>query len=54
VRAIYGIANRLKLDLADQLQRDFQVQRPEDLSISDASALIDQLKASVGRAGEKP
>lgn len=52
VRAIYGIANRLRLDLAECLQGQFQVARPEDLSIIDASTLIDQLKSRAAAAGE--
>lgn len=51
VRAIYGIANRLRIDLAEDLQEQFQVARPEDLSIIDASTLIDQLKTRATATG---
>lgn len=51
VRAIYGIANRLRIDLAEDLQEQFQVARPEDLSIIDASTLIDRLKSRAATAG---
>lgn len=43
VRAIHAIANRNGADLASLLSQ-FNVSRPDDLSIGHASALIDQLK----------
>ncbi len=46
VRAIHAIANRSRVDLPGLLTNQFGVQRPDDLSIQDASALIDQLKGS--------
>jgi hypothetical protein len=46
VRAIFAIANRNGVDLPPLLNSQFSVARPEDLSIRDASALIDQLKGS--------
>lgn len=52
IRALRAIAGRNKLDLPAELQRRFGVERPEDLSISQASDLIDALKASAnGRGG---
>ena len=45
-RAIRAIASRQRLDLAELLGARFHVARLEDLSISDASRLIDELKAS--------
>ena len=51
VRAIHAIANRHKVNLAELLQGDYQVDRPEDLSIVEASSLIDQLKAATPAAG---
>ena len=51
VRAIHAIANRHKVNLAELLQGDYQVDRPEDLSIVAASSLIDQLKAATPAAG---
>lgn len=46
VRAISAIANRQKLDLAQELRTRFGVDRPEDLSVQDASQFIDQLKGT--------
>lgn len=43
VRAIHAIANRNGTDLANLLSQ-FNVSRPDDLSIGHASHLIDQLK----------
>jgi hypothetical protein len=45
VRAIVSIARRLRADL-DGLLCDHGVTRPEELSLADASKLIDQLKAA--------
>lgn len=44
VRAIRAITGRQRLDLGQLLDRRFNLQRPEDLSLADASALIDELK----------
>jgi len=44
VRAIYAISNRNGVDLQAVLSSQFGVHRPDDLSIRDASSLIDQLK----------
>ena len=41
-----AIADRQGLDLAAQLQNRFGVQEPEELSITEASGLIDELKSS--------
>ena len=43
-RAIRAIAGRQRIDLHQLLGDRFNVSRPEDLSISDASSLIDELK----------
>ena len=43
VRAIHAIANRSGADLSDILSQ-FNVSRPDDLSIGHASLVIDQLK----------
>ena len=52
VRAIHAIANRQKINLVPLLSQRFQVGRPEDLSISEASQLIDSLKSEpVGNGG---
>lgn len=44
VRAIHAIADRNRTDLVGLLRERFQLDRAEDLSISDASRLIDELK----------
>jgi len=44
VRALHAIANRQKIDLRDLLDRKYQIGRPEDLSLQEASQLIDELK----------
>lgn len=44
VRAILSIARRQRADLTSLLRDDFGVERPEDLSLSQASAFIDRLK----------
>ena len=46
VRALRAIAHRLGLDLASTLQERFGIDYPEDLSIGQASELIDSLKAN--------
>ena len=45
VRAVQAIAKQQRLELAETLRQQFGVSRPEDLSKSQASSLIDQLKA---------
>lgn len=45
LRAIDAIAKRLQLDLDDLLRTRFQVRRAQDLSIKEASQLIDELKS---------
>ena len=52
VRAIHAIANRQRINLGQLLSQRFQVGRPEELSISQASELIDSLKSeAVGNGG---
>lgn len=46
LRAIHAIANRNRIDLPARLTADFGISQPEDLSITDASTLIDSLKAN--------
>jgi hypothetical protein len=46
VQAIVSIARRQHADLAGVLRDDYDVARPEDLSLAEASMLIDQLKAA--------
>jgi len=45
VRAINSIADRLQLDLAKWLHEKFGINVPAELTISDASHAIDELKA---------
>ncbi len=47
VRAIFAIARRNQLDPKNLLLERFGLERPEDLSIRDASSLIDDLKRGV-------
>jgi hypothetical protein len=51
VRAIHAIANRQKLDLAAELRSRFGVDRPDDLSLSQASELIDAIKPETNGTG---
>ncbi|MDA0660787.1 MAG: hypothetical protein O3C60_18435, partial [Planctomycetota bacterium] len=44
VRAIFAIARRQRADPAILVRERFNVERPEDLSIREASTLIDDLK----------
>ena len=53
VRAIHAIANRQQLDLAGELHARFGVERPEDLSISEASELIDSIKPQTSGNGAR-
>jgi hypothetical protein len=52
-RALRAIADRQGLDLAAELQRRFGVASPEDLSITEASQTIDELKASANGHGAR-
>jgi hypothetical protein len=51
VRAIYGIAHGHKLDLSQELRNRFGVDRPDDLSLQDASQFIDDLRAMSPETG---
>ena len=52
VRAISAIADRQHLNLAELLEQRFHIQTAAELSITEASALIDELKAQpAGSAG---
>ena len=48
VRAIHAIANRQGLDLPAVLRERFGLYRADELSLVDASRLIDELKAATG------
>jgi hypothetical protein len=50
-RALKAIADRQGLDLAAELQNRFGVNDPEELSISEASQTIDELKAAANGTG---
>jgi hypothetical protein len=45
IRAIQAIAGRRNLNLSEELVRRAGVERPEDLSLVEASRLIDDMKA---------
>lgn len=53
VKAIYAIANQQRLDLNGILSQQFQVDRPEDLSLPEASRLIDELKGAQTGGGRR-
>jgi len=46
VRAIHAIAGRNRIDLSARLSENFGVSQAEDLTIADASRLIDALKSN--------
>ena len=48
VRALHSIATRQNFNLTDLLRERFSLYRAEDLSITDASHLIDELNATHG------
>lgn len=50
-RALHSIADRLGLDLAAEIQKRFGVHDPEELSITEASQMIDELKSSTNGHG---
>ncbi len=47
VRALNAIADRQQLDLADLLADRFNIRDPAELTITEASHLIDELKGAV-------
>lgn len=51
VRAIFAIARRKRLDPAHLAREWFNVERPEDLSIREASSMIDQLNNGTAEVG---
>ena len=50
-RALRAIADRQRLDLNELLHERYDVDRPEDLGISQASAMIDQLRGATSGSG---
>jgi len=51
VRALFAIASRERIDLPQLIRERFQVDRAEDLSLRNASTLIDDLKNGKAAAG---
>ena len=51
IGAIHAIADRKRVDLTALLRQRHQTDRPDDLTISEASQLIDELKGSGNGAG---
>jgi hypothetical protein len=51
IRAIQAIADRQQVDLASELNTHFGVDRPDALSVAEASQCIDELKALAGGNG---
>jgi hypothetical protein len=49
IKAIFAIAHAQHADLESLLREEYHVDHPEDLTLSQASALIDQLKAVSAR-----
>jgi hypothetical protein len=47
LRAIHAISRRIRIDLPVLLRERFQLERAEDLSIRQASSLIDELKRGI-------
>jgi hypothetical protein len=46
-KALWAISRQSGTDLRDVLREQYSVSRPEELSMSQASALIDNLKAQI-------
>lgn len=53
VRALHAIAERRQLDLADLLTGRFGTRDPAEITITEASALIDELKATGNGTGAR-
>jgi hypothetical protein len=53
VRAIESIADRLQLDLANWLHQKYGLRLPSELSITEASSAIDELKAANSTGGHR-
>jgi hypothetical protein len=51
VRALHAIASRQAIDLASEVSSRYGVQRPDDLSITEASELIDSFKPQPSGSG---
>jgi len=53
VRAVHAIASRKRIDLTVLLRDRFGVDRPDDLTLRDASTLIDELKNGAAAGGRR-
>lgn len=53
VRALGAIAERQGIELGDKLHARFGVRNPAELTITEASGLIDELKSSTGGGGRR-
>lgn len=53
IRALHAITNRLQIDLYSLLDRLHQVGRPEDLTLQEASQLIDELNRDLDQLAER-
>ncbi len=51
VKAIYAIARNRRIDVSQFLNQRYQVSKPDELSIKEASQTIDELKGDEGRQG---
>ncbi|MBX3452778.1 MAG: hypothetical protein KF777_24795 [Planctomycetaceae bacterium] len=51
VRALHAIASRQRIDLTGELRQRYDVDRLDDLSISEASEMIDALKPQTSENG---
>ena len=51
VRALHAIADRNGIELADKLRASYGIDQAEQLSITEASALIDELKGQTNGNG---
>lgn len=51
IRAIYAIASQNHLNLTHELQKRFGTERPDALTVVEASFLIDQIKSAAHGAG---
>jgi hypothetical protein len=53
VRALNAIAERQGIELGDKLHAHFGVRNPAELTITEASGLIDELKGASGNGGRR-
>lgn len=51
VKAIHAIARNLRIDVSQFLNERFRVGKPDDLTIKEASQIIDDLKAEQSQGG---